>query len=72
MLAMQAHTANLYAAEQLADMNYSGLITATPKFDDQVSELNQIGNTAAYNLYNEAGIGFAEHSCAILPECKLE
>ena len=72
MLAMQEHSANMYAAERLADINYSGKVTATALFDDQVDELLQIGITAAYNLYDEAGIGFAEHSCAILPECKIE
>jgi hypothetical protein len=30
-------------------------------FDDEVDELKQAGAHAVYNIYAEAGFGFAEH-----------
>jgi hypothetical protein len=68
VLAMPKHSANLYAAKRLAEVNYAGLIAATAHFDDQVEELHEIGVHAAFNLYAEAATGFAEHVIAQLGE----
>lgn len=61
MLAMPRHVTNLSIARQMIEKGYSGMLAATAHFDDQVEELRQAGVHAAYNFYNEAGLGFAEH-----------
>ena len=66
LLAMPKHQANLAAAQHLVDVGFSGRITAIAQFDDQVEELREVGVHAAFNVYNEAGLGFAEHAWEIL------
>ena len=61
MLTMPNHAANRFAVERLSDMGFKGLIAATAQFDDEVEELENLGVHAAFNFYNEAGTGFAEH-----------
>ncbi|MDP4624049.1 MAG: hypothetical protein NWT08_02810 [Akkermansiaceae bacterium] len=36
-------------------------MVGTGKFDDEVRELRGLGLDTAFNLYSEAGAGFAEH-----------
>ena len=66
LLTLPEHTANMLAVAQMNDIRYSGLIAATAKFDDEVEELRQAGVHAVFNLYAEAGHGFAEHVCEFL------
>jgi predicted Kef-type K+ transport protein len=66
ILAMSEHTANMNALEELTRRKYPGKIAVTAKFDDEVKELEDAGAHAAYNIYAEAGFGFAEHVCQVL------
>jgi predicted Kef-type K+ transport protein len=66
ILVMSDHTANMNALEELARRQFSGKIAASALFDDEVEELKQAGAHAAYNIYAEAGYGFAEHVCQVL------
>ncbi len=66
MLAMPSHEENMLVAEQLRSYGFGGQIAATAKYDDQVEELKRAGVHAAFNIYAEAGAGFAEHACARL------
>jgi hypothetical protein len=66
LLAMPKHQSNLAAARHLIDVGFPGQITAIAQFDDQVEELRQAGAHAAFNVYNEAGLGFAEHAWEVL------
>ncbi len=61
ILAMSQHTINLHAAETLQRMGYEGVVAATAKFDDEVRQLRKLGVDTAFNLYTEAGTGFAHH-----------
>jgi hypothetical protein len=61
MLAMPMHAANRFAVQMLKEIDFKGTIAATACFDDQVEELRALGVDAAFNFYNEAGTGFAEH-----------
>lgn len=61
VLAMPKHTANLHAAATLKRLGFAGVVAATGKFDDEVRELRKLGLDTAFNLYNEAGAGFARH-----------
>ena len=68
VLAMPKHAANLHAAEALKRAGYSGIVTTTAKFDDEVRELRELGVDSAFNLYNEAGAGFARHVSSVLSQ----
>lgn len=61
VLAMPKHSANLHAAEVLQRHGFAGVVAATGKFDDEVRELRARGVDTAFNLYHEAGTGFATH-----------
>lgn len=68
LLALPNHQEDLQAARELADAGYQGKIAATVKFDDEIEALQQAGIHAAFNLYAEAGAGFAEHASVLLTE----
>ncbi len=68
MLALPKHASNLTIARQMIEKGYTGILAATAHFDDQVEELRQAGVHAAFNFYNEAGLGFAEHAWSILEQ----
>jgi len=61
VLAMPKHAANVHAAESLKSVEFHGVVAATGKFDDEVKELRELGLDTAFNLYAEAGNGFAAH-----------
>jgi Trk K+ transport system NAD-binding subunit len=61
VLAMPKHAANVHAAESLKSVDFHGVVAATGKFDDEVKELRELGLDTAFNLYAEAGNGFAGH-----------
>ncbi len=61
LLTLPNHQENLIAARQLSMTGYKGKIAATTKYDDEIKELEREGVIAAYNIYAEAGAGFAEH-----------
>ena len=59
LLAMPEHKANLYALEQIKAGGFSGFIAALAKFPDQAESLEAAGADLAFNMYGEAGAGFA-------------
>jgi len=61
MLALPNLRANLDALDQLKKINFPGRIAATARFSDEVEKLKQSGATAVFNVYTEAGVGFADH-----------
>jgi len=61
MLALPNLQANLDALEQLKRISFSGRIAATARFPDEVESLRRSGATAVFNIYTEAGAGFADH-----------
>lgn len=61
VLAMPKQGSNTHAAKTLKRHNFQGVVVATGKFHDEVKELRQMGLDTAFNLYTEAGAGFAEH-----------
>ncbi|WP_103921222.1 cation:proton antiporter family protein, partial [Candidatus Venteria ishoeyi] len=63
MLCMENHQSNLFAAERLKAIDYKGMLAATAMFEDEVKQLEDLGVHSAYNLYHEAGIGFADDIC---------
>lgn len=63
LLAMPHHKGNQSALEQLKARSYQGQIAVIAEYPDQVVEMTQNGVDAAFNIYNEAGAGFARHVC---------
>jgi Trk K+ transport system NAD-binding subunit len=61
MLALPNLEATLDALEQLREISFSGRIAATARFPDEEKLLRQLGTTDVFNIYTEAGAGFAEH-----------
>lgn len=62
MLALPNLESNLDALVQLRKISFSGRIAATAKYSDEEEQLRTSGATAVYNIYTEAGAGFAEHA----------
>lgn len=61
MLALPNLQANLDALDQLRAISFPGRIAATARYPDEEEQLRQSGATAVFNIYTEAGAGFAEH-----------
>jgi predicted Kef-type K+ transport protein len=59
LLTLPAHNANLNAALRLKEMGYAGHIAATTKYCDEEDALKAIGVEHTFNIYTEAGLGFA-------------
>jgi hypothetical protein len=66
MLAMPNHLENLFAAGQLRKLGYRGRLAAIAKYHDEVEALQEAGVDSAFNLYAEAGSGFADDVAAVL------
>ena len=64
MLALPTLTANLDALEQLREIGFKGGIAATARYPDEEPQLREAGATAVFNIYAEAGTGFAGHVAA--------
>jgi len=64
MLALPTLTANLDALEQLREIDFKGGIAATARYPDDEATLREAGATAVFNIYAEAGTGFAGHVAA--------
>ncbi len=63
ILAMPHHQGNQTALEQLKARNFKGQIAAIAEYSDQLETLKENGVDAAFNIYSEAGSGFARHVC---------
>lgn len=61
MLDMPKAEENMYAFKQLKKIGYKGKAAATAKYDDQIAAMKAAGLDAAFNIYGEAGAGFANH-----------
>lgn len=68
LLTMPSHQANIAAALRLKEMGYTGKIASTSKYDDEAEQLKKLGVDHTFNIYAQAGIGFAndlkqQHDC---------
>jgi predicted Kef-type K+ transport protein len=60
MLALTNHQENLLVCKLLKGMGYQGRIAAVVRFREETEELERMG-VSAFNLYAQAGAGFAAH-----------
>ncbi len=61
MLALPNLSTNLAVLERLKDVSFSGQVAVTAKFPDEEEALHSAGATTVFNIYNEAGNGYASH-----------
>ena len=59
LLAMPDHDANLYALQQIRASEFRGFVAAMARFPDEVASLEEAGADVAFDVYGEAGTGFA-------------
>ncbi len=51
------------AVEMIKQSNYQGKIAAAVKHNENIAVLKEAGVDSVYNVYAEAGAGFANHAC---------
>ncbi|GAB5415386.1 MAG: cation:proton antiporter [Congregibacter sp.] len=61
MLALTNHQENMLVARLLHELGYKGRIAAVVRFSEEAEELEAAG-ISAFNLYAQAGEGFAAHA----------
>ena len=59
LLTLPTHKANMDAVLRLKDMGYQGRVAATTKYPDEETALKELGVGYTFNIYSEAGLGFA-------------
>lgn len=62
LIATANHRANVQIAQHLRARGYEGTIASLARFADEATELSELGVDAVFNIYNEAGVAFAEHA----------
>ncbi len=65
MLALTNHHENMLVAELLRSMGYRGEIAAVVRHEGHAQEMSEVG-ISAFNLYGQAGAGFAAHACGLI------
>lgn len=63
LLAMPKVSENVFAAQHLKAEGFAGLVGAIAPFRDDEPALREAGADLVFNLYAEAGAGFAQHVC---------
>jgi len=66
LLCMTSFSENVHAAGQLQRMGFQGMLSAIVRYEDELEELQAAGVQAVYNIYREAGAGFASQICSQL------
>ena len=66
LLCMTNFSANKIAAMRLKHSHFSGRIAAVARYEDEIKALKELGVNSVFNIYEEAGIGFAEHVCEVM------
>lgn len=67
MLALPKPITALAVLDRLRETAFTGRAAATAKFPDEEAMLKQAGATTVFNIYTEAGVGFAAHVDAQTP-----
>jgi hypothetical protein len=64
MLTLPSLATSLAVLRQLDDYAYGGTISAVARYPDEIPLLEAGGAALVFNIYTEAGTGFAEHVMA--------
>ena len=60
-LAMPNHAGNLYALAQIRSNHFNGQVAAIISYPEEGAQLRALGADDIFNIYEEAGSGFARH-----------
>ncbi|ATG73904.1 potassium transporter Kef [Zobellella denitrificans] len=60
-LAMPNHAGNLYALEQIHQADFKGRVAAIIRYPEEGAQLRDMGADEVFDIYEEAGSGFARH-----------
>lgn len=66
LLALPNVIDSMSITNQLRSAGYQGKIAAIARYDDERSQLEEFGIDKVFNFYNEAGVGFADESMALI------
>ena len=72
ILATSQHSSHLQVIEELKSLNNQMKIAALCRYEDERKELEDEGVDFVFNLYSEAGAGYADHIFEMLNTKKLE
>lgn len=72
MLALPDPRTSVFAIQQMKKWGYTGQISASVRYEDEILLLKNEGIDAVYSLYEEAGVGFADHICVHMGWCKID
>lgn len=61
LLTLPRFNTTMAVIEQLKETGFKGHIAATAKFPDEIEQLNEAGVDTVFNIFTEAGAGFAAH-----------
>ncbi|MFT4635869.1 MAG: glutathione-regulated potassium-efflux system ancillary protein KefC [Arenicella sp.] len=61
LLTLPKLNTTLEVVEQLSNASFEGEVAATSRFPDDIESLKQHGVDMTFNIYTEAGVGFATH-----------
>ena len=67
MLALPNHTTTLAVLNRLREAHFTGHVAATARYADEPDLFKAAGATTVFNVYTEAGMGFAAHVQETLP-----
>ncbi len=62
ILVTPSHATHMSVIEQLDLIHCNIKVAAISRYDDEMKELNDAGVNVVFNLYEEAGFGFADHT----------
>lgn len=66
MITVPKVQAAIAVVAQLRGAGYDGPIACTARFPDEEAALHAAGANTVFNIYNEAGAGFAAHAAGTL------
>jgi len=66
LLALPNVSDSISITAQLKTAGYQGKIAAIARYDDERTQLETFGIDKVFNFYNEAGVGFADESMALI------
>ncbi len=72
MLTVPDSNTSIFAVHQMKKNGYNGQITASVRYVDEIPLLKKEGIDAVYSLYEEAGVGFADHVCDHMDYCGMK
>ncbi|MCH9693646.1 MAG: cation:proton antiporter [Gammaproteobacteria bacterium] len=62
---------SLAIIRQLRDSDFDGVVAAIARFPDEEVLLRNAGVQTVFNIYSEAGVGFASHVISSMPDSKV-